>query len=180
MGENNNLIYLSDYEKQREIYAYMNLMRQGSIMEIININEDGEVDLYEFSIHKLGLEFGFDFVTIEDKPQIYPIDLEIGNGEIDFDTLPGIYITELDKVDLKDSKMYEFVENNIDLLRKIEKMYFEKFLPNDKISYSKNVKKLYKEDREFVKKQPCKIYDFNKCKKAIAIERVKRLVKKPK
>lgn len=175
MNNSNNIVNLADYEKEKEILAYLNLLRIGKLIEVINIDENGVVDVYEFGINRLGLEFGYDFVTFEEKPQIYPINLDMGNDEYYCDDEPGIYVSGFEKIpDSKRNEYYTLVENNLDSFRKIEKMYFDKFLKDKDIEYSKDSKKLYRDDKKYYKNKECEIIDFTTASKIVkSIEREK-------
>jgi hypothetical protein len=178
MEKNQKIISLSDYSKEREIKAYLNLLRLGKVLEVINIDQNGIVDLYEFGIHRLGFVFGFDFVTFEENPQIYPINYDMDKDIYFTDDEPGIYVSKL--IELPNNQIdeyYKLVENNIDLARNIEKMYFEKFINDETLEYSKDSRHLYIDDETYFKKQDCQVIDFNKAKKAINKKRVKDLVK---
>ena len=175
--ENNKIINLQDYNHEREIRAYLNLMRLGKVLEVINIDENGVVDLYEFGIHRLGFVFGFDFVTFEENPQVYPINFDMDRDEYYTDDEPGIYISRLYELDPKDKQYYDYVEKHLDLAKKIEKMYFDKFLKDEKCEYSKDSRHLYIDDEKYFAKKECQIIDFKKSVRRMNQEKIRDLVK---
>ena len=175
--EKSNIVNLEDYSKEREIKAFLNVLKLGKVIEVVNIDENGIVDLYEFAIHRLGFAFGYDFVTFEEKPKVYQIDLEMNDTFYD-DDKPGIYITQLYDIDLKDEKYYSLIEKKIDLARKIERWYFDNFLKNVEIEYSNDSRQLHKEDDKYFKNKECEIIDFAKASRNIQKKKVLDLVHK--
>ena len=177
-NSSNNIVNLQEFAKEREINAYLNLMRLGKVLEVINIDENGIVDIYEFGIHRLGFVFGFDFVTFEEKPQIYPINFDMDRDEYYTDDEPGIYVSKLYELDEKEQKeCYKYIEKHLDLAKSIEKMYFDKFIKDDKCEYSKDSRHLYIEDEKYFAKKECQIIDFNKSIRRMNQERIRNLVK---
>ena len=183
--DKNNIIYLSDYEKEREIRAYLNLLRIGKIIEVINIDATGLVDIYEFGMDHLGIVFGFDFVTFEEKPQIYPINVDMDNDEFFTEDEPGIYVTHLEPIPAsKYDEYYKLVEKNLDTFKQIEKNYFDNFLNDIQIEYSKDSSRLREDDEKYYVPDECNIIDFKKGVKAVEArkrelnkEYIKNLVK---
>ena len=174
--EKSNIINFSDAFKKKELKAYTDIVKIGYMINVTNVS-NGVVDYKEYNIAKYGLVFGDDFVVINDQKEVYKIDTDMGDGIFTPDIKPGIYIAKLfDESSDKElqEQLRNYVEKNLQFIKKLESWYFDEFYNKDFKLYTYNPESLM-EDMRIVNevlekykendKTSSNIIDFNKRKK---------------
>ena len=136
----------------------------GEFICINSITPEGVVDYKMYAHHAPGILFGDDFVTLDDVPRVYPVDLEMGEGSFYNDDKPGIYVSKLYFYENNEENKKVF-KNYMEKFSDVEKWYFDEFLPNDVKNYSFDSKFMEQLDeiyKKLTKKDESEIIKFKK------------------
>ena len=152
---NGNLIDFYRYQDQQELDAFVNLFKIAKLVEVVKVTDDGDIDMKDIGIEYAGFVFGDDFVTFEKNYKVFPINLSLDNPDYCDEYYPGIYVSKLTGID-EYSQYHHYhdalvndLSANMALARKIEKWYFEDFLPNNRNYYTDSKSLIDKDDVYF-------------------------------
>ena len=161
------IININDARKKIDDDIFFKMFCLGRVINLEYITADGVVKYHEYANHLPGIMIDGDFVTFDEEPKVYPIDLEMGEGTFYNDDQPGLYISNVFffKNTKENNSLFKEYKEKFPI---IEKWYFDCFLPNEIKGYDIDATELEKMDeyyKEFAKKDESEIIDFKMFKK---------------